>query len=300
MKLHDITQPLDRTASTWPGDEPFRIGWNSRLDEGGNVNLATIKLSVHTGTHVDGPFHVVDNGAPAGALPVETFIGPVRVIDAVGRTSLDEDLVARVDLAEAERVLFRTRDRHDPWAYPQPYPAVTQPLARRLVEAGVKLVGTDAPSVDPLESRSLEAHRILLGGGVVILENLALGAIKPGKYTLLALPLRIAEADSAPVRVLLVEGELAIGEPARPARAAKAAEAARPTKKAAKKAPAAKKPPAKKAPAKQAAKKAAKQAPAKKAPAKKAAAKKAAAKKTPAKKTATKAAKAGPRKRGGR
>src|SRR5690606_29455300 len=144
--------------------------------------------------------------------------GPVRVIDAVGRTSLGEDLVARVDLEDAERVLFRTRDRLDPWTYPQPYPAVTPPLARRLVEAGVKLVGTDAPSVDAPESRSLDAHRILLGAGVAVMENLALGAVKPGKYTLLALPLRIAEADSAPVRAFLVEGAFGAGEPARPAR----------------------------------------------------------------------------------
>src|SRR5690606_34758421 len=142
-----------------------RIGWNSRLDEGGNVNLATIKLSVHTGTHVDGPFHVVDNGAPAGALPVETFIGPVRVIDAVGRTSLDEDVVARVDLEGAARVRFRSRARHDPWAYPQPYPAVTPTLPRRPVEAGLTPAGTDPPSVHPLESPLLEAPRILLGEG---------------------------------------------------------------------------------------------------------------------------------------
>lgn len=299
--MHDITQPLDRTASTWPGDEPFRIGWNSRLDEGGNVNLATIKLSVHTGTHVDGPFHVIDNGTPVGALPLETFIGPVRVIDAVGRTSLDEDVVARVDLAEAERVLFRTRDRLDPWAYPQPYPAITPALARRLVEAGVKLVGTDAPSIDPPESRSLEAHRILLGAGAVVLENLALGAVKPGKYTLLALPLRIVEADSAPVRVLLLEGDLAFGEATPPARAAKKVAAKAPAKKAAAKKAPAKKAPAKKTAAKKtAAKEAAAKAAAKKAPVKKAAAKKTATKAT-AKKAAKKAAtKAGARKRSGR
>src|SRR5690606_7786085 len=142
-----------------------------------------------------------------------TFIGPAQVIDAVGRTSLGEDVVARVDLAQAERVLFRTRDRLDPWAFPQPYPAITAALARRLVEEGVKVVGTDAPSVDSLESRTLEAHRILLGAGVAVLENLALGAVKPGKYTLVALPLRIAEADSAPVRAILVEGALELGAP---------------------------------------------------------------------------------------
>ena len=245
------------------------------MDEGGNVNVATIKLSVHTGTHADGPFHVVENGATAGALPVELFIGPVQVIDAVGRTSLGEDVVARVDLAAAERVLFRTRDRLDPWAFPQPYPAITPALARRLVEEGVKLVGTDAPSVDSLESRTMEAHRILLGAGVVVLENLALGAVKPGKYTLVALPLRITEADSAPVRAVLIEGAPELGAPA-----AAAKKAARPAKKAAKKA----------VPAK-----AAKKAPAKKAPAKKAAAKKAPAKKAPAKKAA-----GGTKKRGGR
>jgi len=250
------------------------------MDEGGNVNVATIKLSVHTGTHADGPFHVVENGATAGALPVELFIGPVQVIDAVGRTSLGEDVVARVDLAAAERVFFRTRDRLDPWAFPQPYPPITPALARRLVEEGVKLVGTDAPSVDSLESRTMEAHRILLGAGVVVLENLALGAVKPGKYTLVALPLRITEADSAPVRAVLIEGAPELGAPV----AAK--KAARPAKKAA----------AKKAAKKAAPAKAAKKAPAKKAPAKKAAAKKAPAKKAPAKK----AAKGGAKKRGGR
>jgi arylformamidase len=79
-------------------------------------------------------------------------------------------------------------------------------LARRLVQGGVRLVGSDAPSMDEVDSKSLDSHRELVDAGVAILENLVLSEVPAGVYTLIALPLKLSEADASPVRAVLIEG----------------------------------------------------------------------------------------------
>jgi arylformamidase len=179
--------------------------WTMRRADGNSVNVAALSMSAHTGTHVDGPFHFDDDGARPAGLALDAFIGPAIVVDARGREHLDVDAVAAIDLERAERVLFRTRDTIDVRSFPTTFAALTPALATRMGEAGVRLVGTDAPSVDPFESKTLEAHRILARGGVAIVENLVLEDIEAGTYTLVALPLRLVDADSSPVRAVLLE-----------------------------------------------------------------------------------------------
>jgi arylformamidase len=113
-----------------------------------------------------------------------------------------------VDLNGTERLLFRTRDRVDEGAFPATFLFPTMALARRLVNAGVRLVGSDAPSMDPIDSKTLDSHHILTDAGVAILENLVLSDVRPGVYTLIALPLKLIDADSSPVRAVLIEGSL--------------------------------------------------------------------------------------------
>ncbi len=209
MKVIDISQPLGRATAPWPGDAPFRQAWTMLRERGDSVNVAEVSLSVHLGTHADGPAHVAD-GAPAiGALDLDAYLGRAVVVDARGHGPLlGPDLLDGLDLARSPRVLLRTRDAVDPESFPPEFPALSSALALRLAEEGVLLVGTDAPSVDPAESRELEAHRILGEGGVAILENLVLTGVEAGTYTLLALPLKLLDADSSPVRAVLLEGRL--------------------------------------------------------------------------------------------
>jgi len=214
MRIIDLSQPLGTGTAEWPGDAPFRLGWTLRRDRGDSVNAAEIALSVHLGTHADGPAHTGAGGAPIGEAPLERYIGAAVVVHAPGATALEPALVAGLDLARTPRVLFRTRaPGSDPLAFPRAFPAIAPALARRLVAAGALLVGTDAPSVDPAESTTLETHGILAAGGVAILENLRLDEAPAGEYVLVALPLRLTEADSSPVRaVLLQAGTLASRE----------------------------------------------------------------------------------------
>jgi arylformamidase len=207
----DISQPLGEETAVWPGDQPFELAWSMRRDRGDSVDVATVRMSVHSGTHVDGPRHVAD-GLGAGELALGPFVGPAVVVDARARVTGDPPLVPPsvldgLDAGETPRVLLRTRDRIDPEEFPEEFAALDPELARRLVAEGFILVGTDAPSVDPVDSTSLETHRILAAAGVPNVENLVLSGVVPGRYTFIGLPLKLRGADSAPVRAVLLPDE---------------------------------------------------------------------------------------------
>lgn len=208
MKIIDISQPLGVNTAVWPGDQPFELRWSMEQAHGDSVNVAVLTMSVHTGTHTDGGYHVAASGMRAAQLPLAAFLGPALVIDARGRDALDERVLDDVALNGAVRVLFRTRDAVDETIFPPDFLAPTAGLARRLVQAGVRLVGSDAPSMDHVDSKSLDSHHVLVAAGVAILENLVLSEVPAGVYTLIALPLKLTEADASPVRAVLLQGSL--------------------------------------------------------------------------------------------
>jgi arylformamidase len=208
MRIHDITQPLGTGTAVWPGDTPLAVSWPLRIDGGDSVNVATLRASVHAGTHADGFLHVVADGETPARMPLEAYIGRCVVVDARGRDVVTEADVAGLDLRRMQRVLFRTREQVDETEFPEPFTHLSPGLARLLGQQGVRLVGTDAPSVDPLESKTLDAHHALVAGRVAILENLLLSDVAAGEYTLIALPLRLTDTDSSPVRAVLLEGDI--------------------------------------------------------------------------------------------
>jgi arylformamidase len=215
MQIHDITQPLGEDTAAWPGDRRVEIAWTLLMERGDSVNVAALTTSVHSGTHVDGFMHVTRDGETAAQMPLDAYIGRCIVIDVAGCDVVDESDVAGIDLHAAERVLFRTRSTVDAMRFPQPFAHISLPLAERIARAGVRLIGTDAPSVDPVDSKTLDAHHAFVRGRVAILENVVLTDVRPGEYTLVALPLKLTEADSSPVRAILLEG-VSMGGPAKP------------------------------------------------------------------------------------
>jgi arylformamidase len=208
MRIYDISQPLGERTAVWPGDRPVELAWSQRRERGDAVNVAALTTSVHAGTHIDGFLHVVDGGEPAAEMSLDAYIGRCTVVDVGSGDEIGEDDVAGIDLRRVERILFRTRQAVDAESFPDRFAHLAPGLARRLADAGVRLVGTDAPSMDPLDSKTLDAHRELVRGRVAILENVVLTGIEPGEYTLVALPLKLVEADGSPVRAVLIDGTL--------------------------------------------------------------------------------------------
>ena len=143
-------------------------------------------------------------------LPLEHLVGPAQVVEApASLRTIDEDFVASLNLWNAVRVLFKTRNSQF-WNNPgdgfrSDYTYLTSGAARLLVQKNIKLVGIDYLSIEQFQSEKHETHLLLLGNGVTILEGLDLREIEPGPYELICLPLKIAggDGDGAPARVIL-------------------------------------------------------------------------------------------------
>jgi arylformamidase len=179
----DVTVPLRPGLPQWPGDPQFESWLVSE-----SPRVTAMRLCAHTGTHIDAPSHYLAGGAGIECYAPEVLTGPARVC-------------ALEDAPGGERVLFRTSNSDSEW-WRLPFRVGMVELsavhARTLVAAGVRLVGIDYLSIG-----SAEVHRILLEAGVCVLEGLWLGAVQPGEFEMICLPLKLEGADGAPARVLL-------------------------------------------------------------------------------------------------
>ena len=202
-KWIDISQPLQNDIAEWPGDTPFTYEVAFPKADTGSVNIGKITTSTHMGTHIDAPFHFDDNGLKVLDLPIDLYIGRARVIDVSGNESIGRAELEGIDFGGAERILLRTLSRPDSTIFPKSFTNLRADIGPLLKERGVRLIGVDTPSVDPEDSKTLDAHHSLNNNGVMILENIVLDTVEPGDYELIALPLPLAESDGSPVRAVL-------------------------------------------------------------------------------------------------
>jgi arylformamidase len=205
MKLIDVTVPLDTSLPVYPGNLPLTVEAVKRLNRGDSSNLSALHLSAHAGTHVDAPYHFFDEAPGPEALPLELLIGRVRVIEIPARRSIGVDDLAGTDLSEDIRLLIKTHNSRL-WGsaeFHTDYVGLTESAARHLVERGVKVLGVDYLSVEEYKKPGAPAHRVLLGGGTIVIEGLNLRDVEPGTYEMYCLPLRLVGIDGAPARVVL-------------------------------------------------------------------------------------------------
>jgi arylformamidase len=204
-RLWDISPPVHEGSPVFPGDAAFTLRWSWTLGADCPVNVSTLTLSPHTGAHADAPLHYDAQGAAVGVLELTPYLGPCRVIHAIG----GGPLVGWAQLAHAAadlppRVLLRTYAR-SPVGWDAQLAAYAPETIERLADAGVRLIGIDTASIDPADSKSLPSHQVIRRRGLRVLENLWLDEVPEGDYELIALPLKLATADASPVRAVLRE-----------------------------------------------------------------------------------------------
>jgi arylformamidase len=202
--IYDISPLVDEKIFIWPGDTPFSARDLLRIEDGAPVHLSTLTLSCHTGAHADAPGHFARGAEGIDAVPLERYLGPCLLADVRPKDHAvrPADLQG-IDLKGAERLLLRTGTIRDRTVFPEPLTCLTVETAEHLARAGIVLIGLDSPSMDRFDSKDLPAHKALHRHGIAILENLALADVPPGRYELIALPLRLKGRDASPVRAVL-------------------------------------------------------------------------------------------------
>jgi kynurenine formamidase len=208
MRLIDLSHVIHEGMPVYPGTEQPSLVVACTVREHGFLEKKLTMFS-HTGTHMDAPAHMIESGACLDSFPVDRYFGKAVVIDAGcgrdGKIGLQNLLPRKAEIAVCDFVLLRTG-----WSrlwgreeYFSGFPVLEPETARWLVGQGVRGVGVDAISVDPTDTDSFEVHGVLLGGGLVIIENLTnLEELPPSGFHFSCLPLRLRDADGSPVRAV--------------------------------------------------------------------------------------------------
>lgn len=204
-RIHDISQTLRPGLPVWPGDTPFAAERSWQIGPDCPVNVSRLTLSSHSGSHADAPLHYDRDGADVAALDLAPYLGPCLLIEALGQGAVMPEEIASTLPETCERVLICTYRRfpHDSWD--SDFRPLAPETVHLIAERGGRLVGVDAPSLDPETSKTMDAHMAVRARGLAILEGLVLDGVAPGAYELIALPLKIGGGDAAPVRAILRE-----------------------------------------------------------------------------------------------
>lgn len=191
MQIIDISKDI-ADCEIYPGDPAVRFETISRIGDGGDCNLTAMYTGLHNGTHVDAPLHFIENGDSVDKADLRTFIGECYVIEAP-QGAVTGEFVNKHFPPNAQRVLVKSGGKA--W--------FLQSAAEEIAFGGIKLIGTDAMSVGT-QGCQTETHTVFLRENVAIIENLELSAVKPGRYFLVAQPLKIGGAEAAPTRAVLL------------------------------------------------------------------------------------------------
>ena len=204
MSFHDISLKLSGETVRWVTAPPFELEERRRMSKGDPNNSSALNMSVHSGTHIDAPFHFGADGNTIDQLPLDRFIGPALVYAVEAERYITKEHVAGIRLDGATRVLFKTKNSAllRKQEYDPDFVAISVEAAQSLVELGVELVGLDYLSVAHADEQ-VSVHRAFLDHGVVLLEGIDLSAVAPGRYELMCLPIPLGDSDGAPCRAVL-------------------------------------------------------------------------------------------------
>ena len=205
--IYDVTVPISNTMPVWPGDPPVQLIPKSHIsrDKSHTVQLTSIEMGSHTGTHMDAPFHMIEGGKRLSDFSMDVFAGPATVCEipsvrSVGRADLEQFRWGGV-----KRVLLKTENsRH--WRdgkFFEEFVYLEPDGAQFLADKGIRLVGIDYLSIDKFRSESHPSHFVLLKKDIVIVEGLNLDDVPASNYNIFALPLKLQDSDGAPARVIL-------------------------------------------------------------------------------------------------
>ncbi len=211
MKWIDITRTIGRDNLDFPQDDPVEIERVMDRDRGDIGNLTRLYMSAHAGTHLDAPAHFVPGASFLEEIPPERFILEAGVVEITGEI-ITAGALHKYSWRPGQAVLFKTANTGLPRdSFRYDYVALETAAAEYLVRQGIGVVGIDYLSVDayrpPAEGDTpgslVPVHEVLLQAGCLILEDVNLAGVEPGRYLLVCLPLKYHRSDGAPCRCLL-------------------------------------------------------------------------------------------------
>jgi arylformamidase len=202
----DVSVTVKHGMAHWPDNPPIVLERAMHMGRGDICNVSHLAMGVHTGTHMDGPVHFIEEAVGLDAMPLAATMGEARIIEIEHPRQVTAQELRRHDLRPGERVLFRTSNSMRCWETEQfieDFVYISEDAATHLAERRVLTAGIDYLSVGGYHADGARIHRILLDAGIWIIEGLDLSAVSAGRYELICLPVKLHESDGAPARAIV-------------------------------------------------------------------------------------------------
>jgi len=205
-KIIDISLSLSERTIVYPGNPEINI----KTIKGKTSTHSEINIGSHTGTHLDAPKHVFENGAGVDKIDLNKIVGECRVLDMTRvKEAIGVDDLKKEKIKKGERILVKTKNSKRGFEkFYDDYIYLDGEAAEFLAKKRIALFGMDYLSVKKRGGPDNRPHTELLKNGAVIFEGLDLSKAKPGKYFLVGLPLKFTGLDGAPARVILLSSDV--------------------------------------------------------------------------------------------
>ena len=211
MKVIDLTHTIKENMPVFPGTEPPKLAPASTFETDG-FRETLLTMFSHTGTHMDAPAHVREDGITLDKFPADKFVGKAIVIDCSDLSEGDIIDISYIDkykvmIEYADFVLFKTNwDKYwDTPKYFDKFPVIIEEVADYLIKTNKKGIGLDVISIESIDSEDLPIHHKILKNNLVIIENLCnLDQIDSQLFIFCALPLKFLNSDGASVRAVAI------------------------------------------------------------------------------------------------
>ena len=207
MKIYDISLPISPQLVSWPGDPSPKFTNVLSIHNGNNCNVTKLEMGVHTGTHIDAPYHFIENGAKSDEIDLSILLGRCLVIEVLSDHIINLSDIECYKLENFDRVLFKTSNSNmwkiDTTVFHKNFISLSLDAANHLINGGIKLIGIDYLSIESFNSKTHKVHKKLLSSNVIILEGVDLSDVNAGVYELICLPIKLVGCDGSPVRAIL-------------------------------------------------------------------------------------------------
>jgi len=205
MKIFDISMDIFHEMPVYKGKPGKRPLFSADSDyKTGTVYETRIDMNMHTGTHLDSPYHMLEDGEKIESISLDKVITRCTVLDltnADGKISVT-DLEGK-EIKEGDFILLKTKNSYED-ILEGDFVYLDKSGAEYLRDKRIKGVGIDALGIERNQSGH-ETHKILFEAGIVVLEGLRLAGTDEGEYFLFAAPIKLKDAEAAPVRAILIK-----------------------------------------------------------------------------------------------
>lgn len=205
MVIYDISMTIEKSMGVYKNIEEKRpiIKFEKKIPKD-SINESSMYMNLHTGTHIDAPYHVDDMGDSIEVIDLNRLITKCRVLDLtriVGGIT-KEDLMDK-NIRAGEFLLLKTRNSFTEEFDPD-FIFLEKTGAEYLAEKQIIGVAIDSFGIERAQPEH-ETHKILFRMGITIIEGIRLKEIEESEYFMRALPLKIKGVDGAPARIVLIK-----------------------------------------------------------------------------------------------